>query len=37
MESEIQAPIAGTVAAVHVKQGDRVNPNEVLMEIGPEA
>lgn len=37
MESEIQAPIAGTVAAVHAKKGDRVNPNEVLMEIVPDA
>ncbi len=35
MESEIQAPIGGTVAAIHVKKGDRVNPNEVLMEIEP--
>lgn len=33
MESEIQAPIAGTVAAIHVHKGDRVNPNEVLLEI----
>jgi pyruvate carboxylase subunit B len=36
MESEIQAPIAGTVSAIHVKKGDRVNPNEVLMEIAGE-
>jgi pyruvate carboxylase subunit B len=35
MESEIQAPIVGTVKAIHVRQGDRVNPNEVLMEIEP--
>ncbi len=35
MESEIQAPISGTVSAIHVKKGDRVNPNEVLMEIAP--
>lgn len=35
MESEIHAPIGGTVAAIHVKKGDRVNPNEVLMEIEP--
>ena len=33
MESEIQAPIAGTVRAVHVKKGDRVNPDEALIEI----
>ncbi|CAL1241576.1 sodium-extruding oxaloacetate decarboxylase subunit alpha [Candidatus Methylocalor cossyra] len=35
MESEIQAPIAGKVAFIHVKKGDRVNPNEVLLEIDP--
>jgi pyruvate carboxylase subunit B len=35
MEAEIQAPVGGTVAAIHVKEGDRVNPNEVLMEIEP--
>jgi len=34
METEIQAPIAGTVKAVHVAKGDRVNPGEVLIEIG---
>ena len=33
MESEIQAPIAGTVQAVHVVKGDRVNPDEALVEI----
>lgn len=33
METEIQAPIAGTVKAVHVAKGDRVNPGEVLIEI----
>lgn len=33
METEIQAPIAGTVAAVRVAKGDRVNPGEVLIEI----
>src|SRR5690606_8437301 len=33
METEIQAPIAGTVKAVHVGKGDRVNPGEVLIEI----
>jgi pyruvate carboxylase subunit B len=37
MESEIQAPISGVVAFIHVKKGDRVNPNEVLMEIEPSA
>ena len=33
MESEIQAPIAGTVRAIHVRKGDRVNPDEALIEI----
>jgi pyruvate carboxylase subunit B len=33
METEIQAPIAGTVKAVHVAKGDRVNPGDVLIEI----
>ncbi|MFC3609383.1 sodium-extruding oxaloacetate decarboxylase subunit alpha [Stutzerimonas tarimensis] len=34
METEIQAPVAGTVKALHVARGDRVNPGEVLVEIG---
>jgi len=33
METEIQAPIAGTVQAVHVAKGDSVNPDETLIEI----
>ncbi len=33
METEIQAPIAGTVTAVFVIKGDVVNPDEVLLEI----
>ena len=33
METEVQAPIAGTVKAVHVVKGDRVNPGEALIEI----
>jgi pyruvate carboxylase subunit B len=33
METEVQAPIAGKVAAIHVAKGDRVNPGEVLVEI----
>jgi len=33
METEIQAPIAGTVTTVRVAKGDRVNPGEVLIEI----
>jgi len=35
METEIQAPIAGTVSAVYVIKGDAVNPDEVLLEISP--
>ncbi|WP_061290355.1 sodium-extruding oxaloacetate decarboxylase subunit alpha [Azotobacter vinelandii] len=33
METEVQAPIAGTVKAIHVAKGDRVNPGELLVEI----
>jgi pyruvate carboxylase subunit B len=33
METEVQAPIAGTVKAVYVAKGDRVNPGDVLIEI----
>ena len=33
METEIQAPIGGTVTAVYVIKGDSVNPDEVLVEI----
>ncbi|MGL4316553.1 MAG: sodium-extruding oxaloacetate decarboxylase subunit alpha [Pseudomonas sp.] len=33
METEVQAPIAGTVKAIHVVKGDRVTPGEVLVEI----
>lgn len=33
METEIMSPIAGTVKAVHIAKGDRVNPGEVLIEI----
>lgn len=36
METEITAPISGTVKAVHVIKGESVNPNEVLIEIGVE-
>ncbi|WP_295398938.1 sodium-extruding oxaloacetate decarboxylase subunit alpha [uncultured Thiocystis sp.] len=35
METEIQAPIAGTVTAMFVIKGDAVNPGEVLLEITP--
>jgi pyruvate carboxylase subunit B len=33
METEIQAPIAGTIKAINVKKGDSVNPDESLIEI----
>ncbi|HHJ15987.1 MAG TPA: oxaloacetate decarboxylase subunit alpha [Gammaproteobacteria bacterium] len=33
METEVQAPITGTVKAVHVQKGDSVNPDEALVEI----
>ncbi|TPQ28370.1 sodium-extruding oxaloacetate decarboxylase subunit alpha [Methylomonas koyamae] len=33
METEITAPIAGSVKAIYVAKGDAVNPNEVLVEI----
>lgn len=35
METEIQAPIAGTVKRVLVRKGDAVNPDETLIEIEP--
>lgn len=35
METEIQAPIAGTVKAVYVRKGDSVSPEETLVEIEP--
>lgn len=33
METEVQAPIDGKIFAVHIKKGDAVNPDEILMEI----
>jgi pyruvate carboxylase subunit B len=33
METEVQAPVAGVVKAVHVAKGDSVNPDETLVEI----
>jgi pyruvate carboxylase subunit B len=35
METEIQAPIGGTVTGIFVGKGDAVNPDEVLVEISP--
>jgi pyruvate carboxylase subunit B len=37
METEVTAPIAGTVKAVHVVKGEPANPDEVLIEIAPAA
>ncbi len=34
METEIQAPVGGTVNKIHISKGDTVNPDEVLIEIG---
>ena len=33
METEIQAPVAGKVIAIHVSKGDSVNPDEALIEL----
>ena len=33
MENEVPAPIAGTIRAIHVRKGDKVNPDEALVEI----
>lgn len=33
METEIQAPVSGTIKAVHISKGDTVNPDETLIEI----
>jgi pyruvate carboxylase subunit B len=35
MQSDIQAPIAGTVRHIYVQKGDRVTPGEVLLDIQP--
>lgn len=37
METEVQAPVSGTVKAIHVNKGDSVNPDEALIEIEPDA
>jgi pyruvate carboxylase subunit B len=34
METEIQAPVDGTINKIHISKGDTVNPDEVLIEIG---
>jgi pyruvate carboxylase subunit B len=33
MENRVQAPIAGTVAKIYVKEGDEVNPDETLIHL----
>lgn len=33
METEIQAAVSGTIAAIHVAKGDSVTPDETLIEI----
>ncbi|NOX75803.1 MAG: sodium-extruding oxaloacetate decarboxylase subunit alpha [Gammaproteobacteria bacterium] len=33
METEVQAPVTGTVKNINVEKGDSVNPDEILMEI----
>jgi len=33
METEIQAPVSGTVRAIHIAKGENVNPDETLIEI----
>ena len=33
METEVKAPVAGEVSAVHISKGDRVTPGEILVEI----
>lgn len=37
METEIQAPVAGIITAIHVSKGDAVNPDETLVEIADPA
>ncbi len=34
METEIHAPVSGTVLVIHVSKGDHVVPDEALIEIG---
>ena len=33
METEVQAPVSGTVRAINIEKGDSVNPDEALVEI----
>ena len=33
METEIKAPVSGTVMSVYVKKGDRITPSETLVDV----
>jgi len=33
MENRVQAPIAGKVVMIYVKEGDEVNPDETLIHL----
>jgi pyruvate carboxylase subunit B len=33
MENRVQAPIAGRVETIYVKEGDEVNPDETLIHL----
>lgn len=33
MKNVVEAPVAGTIKAIHVKEGDRVPKHELLIEI----
>ncbi len=35
METEIQAPLSGTVTTIYIAKGDSVNPDETLIHIDP--
>jgi pyruvate carboxylase subunit B len=35
MENRVQAPIAGTVSTIYVKEGDEVSPDETLIQLEP--
>jgi len=34
MENPVHAPVAGIVKTIYVVEGDTVNPDECLIEIG---
>jgi 3-methylcrotonyl-CoA carboxylase alpha subunit len=35
MEQRLTAPLAGTIKAIHVREGDQVSDGAVLVEIAP--